>query len=78
MSASRSEGTSWPDGGFWSSLEQLEQRQRRASCAHEEARRGLEQLSRFQGAELRIAWQRYCEVLGELEQLGAHFEALRR
>jgi hypothetical protein len=40
-------------------------------------RRGLDCSRDTQAAELHLAWQRYCEVIIELERTTAEFESLR-
>jgi len=74
MGAARHE---WLDFGFWEQLEQLESRHRRVQSEHHSARRRLERLTPREAEELEQAWQRYCEVIAELERTTAAFETLR-
>jgi hypothetical protein len=76
MSASEQQQTDWLDASFWERLDQLENRHRRAQLEHKNARRDLEMLTPNQAEELGRAWQRYCEVIAELERVTADFEAL--
>jgi len=78
MSASQDSRTEWLDRNFWERLERLEGRHQRIQSDHDSARRGLERLTLREAEELRRAWRRYCEVIAELEQTTAEFEALRR
>jgi hypothetical protein len=77
MSALESERPEWLDPGFWERLEQLEWRRRRAQSEHERAQRGLKRLPPDEAEELHQAWQRYCEVIAELDQATAEIELLR-
>ena len=78
MSASECQRAEWLDPGFWERLDRLEVRHQRAQTEHDSARRGLERLTPKEIEELRRAWRRYCEVIAELDQTTAAFEALRR
>jgi len=78
MSASERQRAEWLDPGFWERLDRLEVRHQRAQAEHDSARRGLERLTPNEMEELRRAWRRYCEVIAELEDTTAAFEALRR
>lgn len=78
MSASERQRAEWLDGSFWERLDQLEGRHQRIQAEHDLARRGLELLTPSEIDELRRAWRRYCEVIAELDQTTAEFEALRR
>ena len=78
MSASERQRAEWLDAGFWERLDRLEWRHQRAQAEHDSARRGLERLTPNEIEELRRAWRRYCEVIAELDQTTAEFEALRR
>jgi hypothetical protein len=77
MSASGRQRAEWLAPDFWEQLDLLEERHRQVQLEHNSARRGIERLTRQQGEELRQAWQRYCEVIAELERVTAEFEALR-
>jgi hypothetical protein len=78
MSASEKHRAEWLETGFWEKLDQLEGRHQRAQADHDSARRGLERLGPGELEELRRAWRRYCEVIAELDETTAQFEALRR
>ena len=78
MSASEHHRAEWLEPGFWERLDRLEGRHQRVQAEHDSARRGLERLSSHETDELRSAWRRYCEVIAELDQTTAEFEALRR
>jgi hypothetical protein len=78
MSASEHARAEWLEPGFWERLDRLEGRHQRVQAAHDSARRGLERLSPRETDELRSAWQRYCEVIAELDETTAEFEVLRR
>ena len=77
MSASELQRAEWLKPSFWERLDQLEDRHQRLQSDHDRARRGLERLTRDESEELRLAWQRYCEVIAELDQATAELEALR-
>ena len=77
MSASEQQRADWLDQGFWERLDSLEVRHKQAQSEHEQAQRGLERLTPREVEELRQAWQRYCEVIAELDSATAEFETLR-
>jgi len=77
MSASEQQRAAWRHAGFWERLERLESRHRRAQSEHERAQRGLERLPPGEAEELHEAWQRYCEVIAELDEATAEIESLR-
>jgi hypothetical protein len=77
MSASEGQRAEWLDRSFWERLERLESRHRRAQSEHERAQRGLERLPPGEAEELHEAWQRYCEVIAELDEATAEIESLR-
>jgi hypothetical protein len=78
MSASEKQRAEWLDAGFWEKLDRLEGRHQQAQAKHDSARRGLERLSPGEIEELHRAWSRYCEVIAELDESTAEFEALMR
>jgi hypothetical protein len=78
MSASEHQRAEWLDPGFWERLDRLEGRHQRVRADHDNARRGLERLTSAELEELRSAWNRYCEVIAELDQTTAEFESLRK
>lgn len=77
MSASEASRGEWLDNRLWERFELLETRHQRIQSEHENARRGLERLGVADDAELRAAWQRYCDVIAELDQATAEIETLR-
>jgi hypothetical protein len=77
MSASECQRAEWLDPVFWERLDRLEGRHQRVQSEHDSARRGLERLTPLEAEELRRAWRRYCEVIAELDETTAEFEALR-
>ena len=77
MSASERQRAEWLDAGFWERLERLEGRHRRAQSEHERAQRWVQRLPPGDAQELHEAWQRYCEVIAELDQASAEIESLR-
>jgi hypothetical protein len=77
MSASERQRAVWLDAGFWERLERLERRHWRLQWEHELARRGLKRLAPGEAEGLQLAWQRYCEVIAELDQATAAIESLR-
>jgi hypothetical protein len=77
MSASEASRAEWLDTRFWEKLESLEQHHQKIQSEHEEARRGLERVRVDEVNELRAAWQRYCDVIAELDRATADFETLR-
>jgi hypothetical protein len=77
MSASEQQRAEWLDQGFWDRLDRLESRHRRVQSEHEHVQRSLGRLTPRECEELREAWQRYCEVIAELDEATAEFETLR-
>jgi len=77
MTASERQRAEWLDPGFWDRLDRLESRHRRVQSEHENAQRSLERLTPRESEELRLAWQRYCEVIAELDRASAEIETLR-
>ncbi|HUL19418.1 MAG TPA: hypothetical protein VLV29_09150 [Steroidobacteraceae bacterium] len=78
MSASQGQRVTWSAPEFFEQLNRLEDRHQRVQADHEQARRSLERLTQQEIEEVRRAWTRYCEVIAELDQTTAEFEALRR
>lgn len=66
----------WLGEPFWDRLNRVETRHQRAQSLHEAVRRGLDATPRA-SHELSDAWQRYCEVIAELDRTTAEIEALR-
>ena len=77
MSASEEQRAEWLGSQFWDRLDRLEDRHQRVQSEHETVRRNLERLTPREADELRLAWRRYCEVIAELDQTTAEFEAFR-
>jgi hypothetical protein len=74
MSASEEQRAEWLGSNFWDRLDRLEGRHQRVQSEHEAVRRNLDR--GVETDELRHAWRRYCEVIAELDQTTAEFEAL--
>jgi hypothetical protein len=62
---------------FWESLDRIESHRQRVQSEHETWRRSLDRLRDSRNADLQLAWQRYCEVIAQLEDTTAELEALR-
>jgi hypothetical protein len=77
MSASEVQRAEWLGASFWERLDRLEVRHQRIQTEHELVRRNLERVTPREADELRYAWRRYCEVIAELDETTAEFEALR-
>lgn len=77
MGAAEASRADWLDNSFWERLDLLETRHQNLQSEHEHARRKLENVRVEEAAELRAAWQRYCEVIAELDRAAADFEVLR-
>ena len=77
MSASEEQRAEWLGASFWERLDRLEVRHPRVQNEHELVRRNLERVTPREADELRYAWRRYCEVIAELDETTAEFEALR-
>jgi hypothetical protein len=67
----------WLDDAFWGRLDRLEARHQRIQTQHEQMRRNLEDAGRRASPEFVEVWQRYCEVIAELDRTSAEFETLR-
>jgi hypothetical protein len=77
MSASEEQRAEWLGVSFWERLDRLEVRHQRVQSEHEVVRRSLERVTSREADELRHAWRRYCEVIAQLDETTAEFEALR-
>jgi hypothetical protein len=77
MSASEASRAEWLDNRFWERLDLLETRHQKIQAEHENARRGFERVPVEDLAELRAAWQRYCDVIAALDHATAELEDLR-
>jgi len=78
MSASEDRGPIWLDRQFWKRLNRIERHHQRIQCEHETWRRSLERSRTTLHTDLRLAWERYCAVIAELERTTAELETLRR
>jgi hypothetical protein len=77
MSASEASRAEWLDHRFWERLDLLESHHQKIQSEHEDARRMLERVRVEEIADLRAAWQRYCDVIAELDRATAELETLR-
>lgn len=77
MSASELSRGEWLDPPFWDRLDRLESHHRRVLSQHESAQRDLARLGSLEAGELREVWERYCEVIAELDRATADIETLR-
>jgi hypothetical protein len=77
MSASELQRAEWLNTPFWDRLDRLESQHRRVLSQHESAQRDLERRGSLAPGELREAWERYCEVIAELDRATAEIETLR-
>jgi len=77
MSAPNQTRPVWLDQRFWERLERIELHHRRIRSEHETWRRSLERFRDMPSPDLSLAWQRYCQVIAELEHTTAQLEALR-
>jgi hypothetical protein len=73
-SAAEEQRAEWLGSQFW---DRLEGRHQRVQSQHEAVRQNLERVTPKEADELRHAWRRYFEVIAELEQTAAEFEAVR-
>jgi hypothetical protein len=67
----------WLDQRFWERLDRIELHHQRVQSEHETWRRSVDRFRDTQNSDLRLAWERYCEVIAELEHTTAQLEALR-
>ena len=77
MSAADETQPAWLEELFWERLDRIELHHQRIQCEHETRRRSLDRFRDTRHPGLRLAWQRYCEVIAELERTSAQLEALR-
>jgi len=77
MSASELRRAEWLDTPFWDRLDRLESHHRRLLSEHQRAQRDLARPGSLEPGELRQAWERYCEVIAELDRATAEIETLR-
>ena len=62
---------------FWERLDRLESEHRRLQLEHESARRRLDRADPREAQEVRDAWERYCQVIAELDRAAQEFDVLR-
>jgi inactivated superfamily I helicase len=77
MSMSEQQRATWLDGSLWERFERLETRHRRVQWEHRLARQDLQRLPSTEAELLDEAWQRYCDVISELDRATAAIELLR-
>jgi hypothetical protein len=77
MNADKETRPDWLDERFWQRLDRMERHHQRIQSEHETWRRSLDRCRETSNDDLPLIWQRYCEVIAELEQTTAEFEALR-
>ena len=67
----------WLGELFWDRLNRLEAHHQRIQTQLDTARRSLEAVQRTGSVEVLDAWQRYCDVIAELDRATAELESLR-
>ena len=77
MSASELQRAEWLGTPFWDRLDRLESSHRRIQSEHESVQRDLERFASLEAQEVREVWERYCEVIAELDRATAEIETLR-
>jgi hypothetical protein len=77
MSASKEQRADWPECDFFERPDRLEDHHPRLQCKHDSARRHFDSAGSRESVEVRDCWRHYCQVIAELDQTGADFEALR-
>ena len=77
MTASEAMRPIWLDQQFWKRLNRIERHHERIQSQHETWRRSLARSRVTLNADLRLAWQRYCEVIAELHRTTGELEMLR-
>lgn len=70
-------GPFWLRDPFWSRLNQVEGMHLVLQSRHEAVRRELTALPSARNSSFDAVWQRYCEVIRELDLTTAELEALR-
>ncbi|MGB6450903.1 MAG: hypothetical protein WBE92_09140 [Steroidobacteraceae bacterium] len=78
MSASLEQRAEWLASEFWDRLDCLESWHRQVRSEHECARRKLNGADPGKTQEIHEAWNRYCEVIAELDRTTTEFDALCR
>ena len=71
------QGPFWLRDPFWSRLNQVEGVHLRLQSQHEAVRRELTAIPSTRNTGFAAVWQRYCEVIRELDSTTAVLEALR-
>jgi hypothetical protein len=67
----------WLNQRFWESLDRIELHHRRIQSEHDTWRRSLDRFRDTPSPDLQLVWQRYCQVIAELEDTTAQLEELR-
>jgi hypothetical protein len=77
MSAQAQTRAEWLDSKFWDRLDRLECQHRQVQSEHETVRRRLDRVDPAAAGEIREVWNRYCEVIAELDRTTGELESLR-
>ncbi len=77
MSAMIGSQTTWLTAEFWDRLDRLETQHRRVQSAYEAVRRQLSRIDPKVSPEFREIWDRYCDVIAELDRAAGELELLR-
>jgi hypothetical protein len=77
MSTEQESSAFWLRDPFWSQLNEVESLHLRLQSRHEAVRRELTALPSARNAGFQVVWQRYCEVIRELDMTTAELEELR-
>jgi len=67
----------WRAEPFWNRLHHVERRHQDVQTQHEAVRRELTGVGSAHEPSFRDIWQRYCEVIAELDRTSAEIESLR-
>jgi hypothetical protein len=78
MSARAETRAEWLDSKFWDRLDRLESQHRQVQSEHEIVRRRLDRADPAVVGEIREVWNRYCEVIAELDRATGELESLRQ
>jgi hypothetical protein len=76
-SADEEQGPFWLRDPFWSRLNHVEDLHLQLQTRHEAVRRELTAIPSTRNNLFRDVWQRYCDVIRELDMTTAELEALR-
>jgi hypothetical protein len=76
-SAADDQGPFWLRDPFWTRLNRAEGLHLRLQTRHEAVRRELTAIPHTRNIGFQDVWQRYCEVIRELDVTTAELEALR-